>query len=493
MTNKAIAIVTSAHVKDFTVAFAEYLKKLTGDKIILYVQGAESFRAHKKYVESGSVDKLVDFHLFHHYAQKASGSAHIYSRARKMEREMGFPINYLLMARREAGRGFALGGFGHPRVPFTDMVNHAQLVHAACDMVDFWRTEIIQHNLGLILNGNKECAVACQLAGIPFRTMYATRYKNLYYWAHDEFVGPPNLAEAYSAVGERSRDPIVLNAPYFHETSTRKLFVGDNGCLRFIKFFKKIVLRYLYLRAKGYLSVTHAYFWESARYHWRYWRDGALLKAPRTRPLSSLDGTPFVFFPLQTEPEFSLQVMSPEFICQLGAIASLARDLPAGAVLAVKETVWGLGRRPRDFYRQIQEFTNVVLLDVKERGLDVVKKAAAVATISGSAGIEAALQGRPVVLFGRHNGYEFLPHVTLINREEELAPALARIFDGEIDPVCSIAAGARYGEALERISFDFEGFAAFRPDGWTPRNIEAAATALFDSLRELNDSAKVRI
>jgi len=66
----------------------------------------------------------------------------------------------------------------------------------------------------------------------------------------------------------------------------------------------------------------------------------------------------YVFYALQVEPESNLQGYSPEYFYQLSAIISLARDLPPGVVLAVKEHLPAAGRRPSQFHRQIQLLKN---------------------------------------------------------------------------------------------------------------------------------------
>jgi hypothetical protein len=478
-----IALVTSAHVADFNVALCAHLKKVTGRKVILYVQGRESVDRHRKFAERRDVDAVVDCGLFYAFAKNAGNDEQaIIERARKLEKWIGLRYGWLLMSRREAGRGFALAGPYHPHSPFTRSVTHVQLLHGTSEMLEFWRREIAERNIGLVLNGSKEAAVICRAMGVAFREMYATRYRSMYYWAYDEMVAPPGLEKAYAEVGDGPRSPIVLEEPYRHETETRKLLVGNNGFPRFLRFTWLQLKRQAYLRVKGYRTENTYFFKDMVQYYWKYYRDSEYLTPPRTVSLKNIADRPFVFFPMQTEPEYSMQTMSPECFCQLGVIASLARDLPSGVILAVKETIWGVGRRPRDFYRQIKEFTNVVLLDVEERGLEVVKKAAAVATITGSAGVEAALQGRPVILFGRHNGFEFLPHVSLVTREEDLVPALTRIFDGSLNPAEAVDAGSRYGEALEKISFTMDGFAAFKQDGWSMDHVQTAVDALLNDL-----------
>ena len=174
--------------------------------------------------------------------------------------------------------------------------------------------------------------------------------------------------------------------------------------------------------------------------------------------------------------------MSQESFCQLATIASIARDLPAGTKLAVKDSIWAIGRRPADFYKQILEFHNVVLLNLEEEGISVIKKCNVVCTITGSGGIEGARVGKPVILFGRHNGYQFLPHVQLVSREEDLEPAIKRVFNNEIDLEEAKVAGERFTQAFRSISFDMGNLAAFRQETANSDQAKLAAEKLLDSI-----------
>ena len=203
--------------------------------------------------------------------------------------------------------------------------------------------------------------------------------------------------------------------------------------------------------------------------------------------LSDMGNSKFVYYPLHTEPETALQTLSPEYFYQLSCIAALSRDLPAGTVLAVKDTLAAIGRRPRDFYAQILEFKNVVLLDVREFGLEVAKKSSAVATITGTGGFEAAVMGKPVISFGRHNLYNFLSHVRVINDETKLKEDLVWALKDDFDVKTAKIEGAKFLEGVKNISFNMEEFTAINGKNFSDIAIKRAYENLYKSINGLKD------
>ena len=199
-------------------------------------------------------------------------------------------------------------------------------------------------------------------------------------------------------------------------------------------------------------------------------------------PLSSLRGTPFVYFPLQEEPEVVLTVGAPEYTYQLGAIASLARDLPAGAYLAVKETPYAFGRRGDNFYDQICEFKNVVWLDVAESGVNVIREATAVATISGTGGFEGALMGKPIISFGRHNFWNFIPHVSVVRDEAQISGLLLKALSSTTAKEDDITNGARAMQAIIDCSFDLPELNYADTSSYNPQAIRNLFNALVQSI-----------
>lgn len=108
----------------------------------------------------------------------------------------------------------------------------------------------------------------------------------------------------------------------------------------------------------------------------------------------------FAFYPLHFEPEVSVQVFGRPFQNQIEVVRNLALNLPAGMKVLVKEHPRALGFRPLGYYRRLLEVPNVRLVDPHLATNQLIRHAALVAVISGSTGFEAAVLGKPVIVFG---------------------------------------------------------------------------------------------
>lgn len=143
-------------------------------------------------------------------------------------------------------------------------------------------------------------------------------------------------------------------------------------------------------------SVLHAYWIQPLKAAYTSFRlrdkligQGQLAGQPR-----------FAFFPLHFEPEVSVQVFGRPFQNQIEVIRNLALNLPIGMKVLVKEHPRALGFRPLGYYRKLLEIPNVLLVDPRLATQQVIRHAALVAVISGSTGFEAAVIGKPVIVFG---------------------------------------------------------------------------------------------
>jgi len=164
------------------------------------------------------------------------------------------------------------------------------------------------------------------------------------------------------------------------------------------------------------------------------------------RPIA---GEPFAFFPLQVEPEIALLVSAPNAIDQISIATTIAKSLPVGWKLYVKDHPQMAEFRPRAYYERLKKIPNIRLIDPSIKSFGLTKDAKLIATITGSVGFEACIFGKPVITFGEHfiNDLSFVKHcrnlpdlpdlvrshlASFSYNEKELVHYLAKLADGSV-------------------------------------------------------------
>ena len=144
---------------------------------------------------------------------------------------------------------------------------------------------------------------------------------------------------------------------------------------------------------------------------------------------------PFVFFPLHLQPEATTLVRGQFFQDMLAVVRNLALSLPVGYRLVVKEHDVMFGRRAVGFFRELQRMPNVVIISPYASGPALVRKAAAIAVVTGTVGWDGILLGKPVVVMGESffAPYKGVAHVTDPTRLPQVMKGLLRQpgFDAE--------------------------------------------------------------
>ncbi len=127
----------------------------------------------------------------------------------------------------------------------------------------------------------------------------------------------------------------------------------------------------------------------------------AALHRMRDKSIKDVDlSAPFIYFPLQFTPEITTLACAPIYEDQAYLAREIAKQLPDGMLLYVKEHTSMVGRREGSFYKRLQNVHNIKLVPTRVSTFELMRKARAVATITSTAGWEAYLMGRPVVVFG---------------------------------------------------------------------------------------------
>ncbi len=181
----------------------------------------------------------------------------------------------------------------------------------------------------------------------------------------------------------------------------------------------------LYQRSKKFFRGD-----DRLRFH-RTIRHGlAYRRARRQAPHA---GERFIYFPLHLQPEATTSPMGGVYVDQNLAIETLARALPAGWKVAVKENpAQRFAKRERGFYEHLASIPAVHLVSKGENTFDLIERCEAVATITGTAGWEALFRGKPTITFGRAF-YRGGPGVISVDDPAELASQLRAIEDGTFE------------------------------------------------------------
>ena len=165
------------------------------------------------------------------------------------------------------------------------------------------------------------------------------------------------------------------------------------------------------------------------------------------------DNEQFVLFTLHQEPERSLLIATPFYTNQLEVIRHIAKSLPPGYKLYVKEHFSQLLREWREisYYKEIIEIPNVRLYHPSANIEPLIQKSSLVISIGGTTSFEAAFYQKPSIIMA-DLGFAILPSVQKLNSLEEL-PLMIRhgletkVNSDDLDKYLSI---------LDEHSFDFD-------------------------------------
>ncbi|HUS31596.1 MAG TPA: hypothetical protein VMZ53_23985 [Kofleriaceae bacterium] len=110
---------------------------------------------------------------------------------------------------------------------------------------------------------------------------------------------------------------------------------------------------------------------------------------------------PFVLYPLQRQPESSIDVLGSRFSNQVELVRALARTVPSTHDLYVKEHPIGVGDRPPRVFRELRSIPGVKLVDPAVSSFALADAADLIVSVSGTAALESALRGRPAATIGK--------------------------------------------------------------------------------------------
>lgn len=138
---------------------------------------------------------------------------------------------------------------------------------------------------------------------------------------------------------------------------------------------------------------------------------------------------PKVYFPLHVQPEFTIDVRAPFCTNQLALIENIAKSIPSGYRLIVKDHPGMRGLRNSHYYRDLKSLYNVQLVSPSLDSHSIIQSSTALLTIVGTTAWEGILYEKPVVAFGPL-GYKFFDLLYACETISELPAILSNAIHG---------------------------------------------------------------
>ena len=136
----------------------------------------------------------------------------------------------------------------------------------------------------------------------------------------------------------------------------------------------------------------------------------------------------FVFFPFHVEPELSLLLYAPYHTHQSSVAQSIAQSLSWDTCLYAKEHPLAVGTKSMGFYKRMRQMPNVRMIYPHISSRALIAASQGVVTITGTAGVEAMLMNKPVIVLG-DVFYSFVPKLVQRADSVEDLPSLVRDFE----------------------------------------------------------------
>lgn len=424
-----------------------------------------------------------------------------------LERRLGRPLTDILRTDRHFGIGF-VSGATFMRSKLGHVTSHTQCLDMMLrinarlqPLLEKYRPLAIMGSPGTL--AQSMLIASAESMDIPMRRLVSGRQGKKCYWSEDWACTPLGLHEAYEKHFDRLRaelpedgEPLESEEnvampprPYTAELTLRAFH--SRSTLKYLgKWFYQVSRTEFGKRVRGQsFSYGNYLFRDRLKHGFQRWMwRRKTLREPRV--FSELpNDLPFVFYPLQIEPESTLFTEAQTADHQLAHIDMMAKTLPTGWHLVVKEHFAASANRPPGFWQQINGYPNVIVAATLENAEAIAQRSKAVATVNGTLGLQATIVGHPTITFSPDYQALCAPHVLLATSYKETREAFVRIRDNDLPAksICRIA-GKALAAATEDCTFFVDdvgmlsGIAADSPAA-AKAEVENLAQTLTDSLQ----------
>jgi len=143
----------------------------------------------------------------------------------------------------------------------------------------------------------------------------------------------------------------------------------------------------------------------------------------------------FIYFPLSLDMERSTLIDAPYYTNQIEVVRSIAKSIPIDHTLFVKEHPGQFlrGWRKISEYQEILDIPNVTFVHPDYPSEKLYQHSSLIMTIGGTTGFEAAIHGKPSIIFNDLR-YSLLPSVTRLKSIDDLPNIINQCINKKVNP-----------------------------------------------------------
>lgn len=188
-----------------------------------------------------------------------------------------------------------------------------------------------------------------------------------------------------------------------------------------IKMINKLKYKYVYGLQQEYEHISN----HVLRYAKMYINRKLISKLYTN--FESVENQCFVYFPFHVQLDYSLTIRSLEYLDQLSLVEYIARILPSGVLLLLKEHPASIGGFSYGRLKALlQQNDNVKLIHPQENSYNIINNAELIITINSKAGAEALISNKEVIALGTAF-YSRFSNVHFVQNLQELNTVLHEI------------------------------------------------------------------
>lgn len=116
--------------------------------------------------------------------------------------------------------------------------------------------------------------------------------------------------------------------------------------------------------------------------------------------INDIPSTPFFFYGLHMQPESSIDVWAPFYSNQFQVIEAIARSMPVSHMLCVKIHISDADNYSNSDLKKLLKIPGVKVVSPQVSSREYIEKASIIFSVQGTIGLEGALLGKPVIMFG---------------------------------------------------------------------------------------------